>query len=135
MALHSPLHITERHRHSFDAFPDVNRSIPFGCGATLAYNYIDLELYNPGPHEVQLGLHIGDTHLHGCFRSHVALEETYRVEETHHEIRQQWHGAYTRHNRIERVICDLDGNEKRREFVTENHAFMVYNPLLEGPQE
>ena len=43
-------------------------------------------------------------------------------------------GAYTRHNRIERIVCDLEGNEKRREFVTENHAFMVYNPLLEGPQ-
>ena len=43
-------------------------------------------------------------------------------------------GAYARHNRIERIVCDLEGHEKRREFVTENHAFMVYNPLLEGPQ-
>ena len=41
---------------------------------------------------------------------------------------------FTRHNRIERIVCDLEGNEKRREFVTENHAFLVYNPLLEGPQ-
>ena len=29
------LKITERHRHSFDVFPDVNRKVPFGAGATL----------------------------------------------------------------------------------------------------
>ena len=45
MALHTPLTIKERWRHSFDVFPDVNRTIPFACGATLAYNYIDLQLY------------------------------------------------------------------------------------------
>ena len=28
---HSPLTITERHRHGFDVFPDVNRKVPFGA--------------------------------------------------------------------------------------------------------
>jgi vancomycin resistance protein VanW len=41
---HSPLLITERHRHSFDVFPDVNRKVPFGAGATLSYNYIDFRV-------------------------------------------------------------------------------------------
>jgi vancomycin resistance protein VanW len=43
---HSPLLITERHRHSFDVFPDVNRKVPFGAGATLSYNYIDFRVKN-----------------------------------------------------------------------------------------
>ena len=43
---HSPLTITERYRHGFDVFPDINRNIPFGAGATLSYNYIDLQVKN-----------------------------------------------------------------------------------------
>lgn len=44
MVLHSELTVIERWRHSFDVFPDVNRTIPFACGATLSYNYVDLQL-------------------------------------------------------------------------------------------
>ena len=38
MTIHTPLSITQRWRHSYDVFPDVNRKIPFGSGATLSYN-------------------------------------------------------------------------------------------------
>ncbi len=34
MTLHTPLSVTERHRHSYDVFPDSNRTQPFGSGAT-----------------------------------------------------------------------------------------------------
>lgn len=46
MALHTPLTVKERWRHGFDVFPDINRTIPFSCGATLSFNYIDLQLQN-----------------------------------------------------------------------------------------
>ena len=32
MTLHTPLTITERYRHSYDVFPDSNRTQPFGSG-------------------------------------------------------------------------------------------------------
>ncbi len=38
MALHTPLTITERWRHTHDVFPDANRTQPFGSGATVVYN-------------------------------------------------------------------------------------------------
>ncbi len=46
MALHTPLVVTERHRHSYDVFPDSNRTQPFGSGATCVYNYRDLQIFN-----------------------------------------------------------------------------------------
>ncbi len=46
MTLHTPLTIVERHRHSFDVFPDSNRTQPFGSGATCVYNYRDLRITN-----------------------------------------------------------------------------------------
>ena len=39
MTLHTPLQVTERYRHSYDVFPDADRKLPFGSGATCAYNY------------------------------------------------------------------------------------------------
>lgn len=43
MALHSPLEVVERHHHSFDPFPDEQRVLPFGSGASVFFNYIDLD--------------------------------------------------------------------------------------------
>jgi vancomycin resistance protein VanW len=50
LALHSPLEIKERHHHSFDPFPDENRVLPFGRGASIFYNYVDLRFINPTQH-------------------------------------------------------------------------------------
>jgi vancomycin resistance protein VanW len=47
MAIHSPLVVVERSNHSFDPFPDEGRVLPFGSGAAIFYNYVDLVLHNP----------------------------------------------------------------------------------------
>lgn len=53
LALHTPLEIKERHHHSFDPFPDEHRVLPFGSGASVFFNYIDLRFYNPTHHPFQ----------------------------------------------------------------------------------
>ena len=65
MALHSPLTVTERYRHGFDVFPDINRKIPFACGATLSYNYIDIQLTNNTTEDFRIDLWIDDEYLNG----------------------------------------------------------------------
>jgi vancomycin resistance protein VanW len=65
MTLHTPLIVTERHRHSYDVFPDADRTQPFGTGATCAYNYLDLQIYNSTPQVYQLVVELTDTHLVG----------------------------------------------------------------------
>ena len=62
---HSPLIISERYRHGFDVFPDVNRKVPFGAGATLSYNYIDLQVKNETNYTFQINLWLDKTHLNG----------------------------------------------------------------------
>lgn len=130
MALHSPLTVTERYRHGFDVFPDINRKIPFACGATLAYNYIDLQLRNDTSSTFQINLWLDDKYLNGEIRSNRTPEFEYEVFETDHLIKMQPWGGYTRHNRIwQRSTSLLDGMMNER-LVTENHAIMMYNPLL-----
>ena len=130
MALHSPLEVTKRWRHSYDVFPDVNRKVPFGAGATLSYNYIDLALKNNTNVPIQLNVWLDKTHLHGEFRSAVEFNKQYEVFERNHKFELQWWGGYTRHNEIWRTISDQTTNEVKEELVTENHAVMMYNPLL-----
>lgn len=132
MAMHTPLTIVERWRHSFDVFPDASRTQPFGSGATCAYNYIDLQLRNDTEQAFQLRLRLSDTHLHGEWRGEEPLEVRYEVFESDHLFRQEYWG-YTRHNRIGRRILDRENGELLgEEPVVENHAIMMYNPMLEG---
>ena len=130
MALHSPLTIAERYRHGFDVFPDVNRSIPFACGATLAYNYIDLQLRNDTPRTFQLRLWLDDEYLNGELFSDQPATTRFEVLETDHLIKMQPWGGYTRHNRIWKRTSSLVDGMTHEELVTENHAIMMYNPLL-----
>lgn len=130
MALHSDLEVTERWRHSFDVFPDVNRKIPFACGATLSYNYIDLQLTNNSDHTFRINLWLDNEFLHGELLSDSPISDTFEVFETDHMIQQQWWGGYTRHNKVWKRKTNLSDATQTEELVTENHAIMMYNPLL-----
>ena len=130
MALHSPLLVTKRWRHSYDVFPDVNRKLPFGSGATLSYNYIDLQLRNETQMPIQINLNLSDTYLQGSICSTYPLHLGYEVFERNHKFELQWWGGYTRHNEIWRKVTNLITSDINEELITQNHAIMMYNPLL-----
>ena len=130
MALHSPLKVTKRWRHSYDVFPDVNRKIPFGSGATLSYNYIDLQLKNDTQMPIQINLSLSATHLEGAICSTYPLHLGYEVFERNHKFELQWWGGYTRHNEIWRKVTNVLTSEMNEELITQNHAIMMYNPLI-----
>jgi len=79
LALHSPLTVTQRASHSFDPFPDQGRVIPYGTGAALFYNYIDIWLHNPTAATFQLRLWLTETLLNGELRTDIWLPHRYRV--------------------------------------------------------
>ena len=81
MALHTPLTITQRWRHSYDVFPDVNRQLPFGSGATLSYNYIDIQIKNETQTPFQINVWLSDKYLEGSICSGFPIAQTYEVFE------------------------------------------------------
>ncbi len=90
-----PLTIVERHRHSFDVFPDSNRTQPFGSGATCVYNYRDLRIANNTSETYQLKLRIEGDSLIGEILSDKEQYFKYEVYENEHSIsRQHWGGLY-----------------------------------------
>ena len=133
ITLHSELSVTERWRHGFDVFPDEGRSQPFASGATCSYNYIDLQVTNTTQDTYQLRVWVEGGYLRGEWRAETAPRYTYRVVERDHAIRTEWWGGYSRHNSLYRIRLDrVTGVELGEEFTTENHAIMMYAPLLEN---
>ncbi|KLU61538.1 vancomycin B-type resistance protein VanW [Peptococcaceae bacterium CEB3] len=138
MTLHTPLTVTERWRHTHDVFPDANRTQPFGSGATVVYNYVDLQIKNETGQDYQLSVRVGGTELEGEWRCAQSCPYKYKVYESEHLITQEWWGGYMRHNVIRRKVFDSEqgqpADEFADEFITENHAIMMYEPMLTGNQ-
>ncbi|MCG6150694.1 VanW family protein [Leptospira bandrabouensis] len=133
MTLHSPLEVKERWRHSFDIFPDSNRTLPFGSGATLSYNYIDLQIKNTTNQPFVLHLWIEDDDLKGEWLTDLEFPYFYQVYESYHGFHAEPWGGYTRRNVIRRKKISKDTKEiLKDELVTENTAWMMYEPLLES---
>lgn len=140
LALRSGMKITERHRHAVDIFPDHGRTIPFGCGATVFYNYADLRFENPLPQPVLISMRIEAGSLIGEIRT---LEDPgWRTEiyEVNHR-RSFEEGAWVRENRIRRRFFRLDGTLILDQEVAHNRGRIMYampedenEPILTGEQ-
>ncbi|RSK29278.1 vancomycin resistance protein [Bacillus sp. HMF5848] len=135
MTLHTPLKVVERHRHSYDVFPDSKRTQPFGSGATCSYNYLDLQIYNDSEEPYQLILYLNDTHLVGEWRAMSEPLHTYEVYQKEHKMTLEPWGGYVRHNVIHRHVINRSGAVIDDEYVTENHAIMMYQPFLETTKD
>lgn len=112
MVLHTPLTVVERHRHSFDPFPDCNRVIPFGTGATIFYNYVDLQFSNPTSQTFQITISFDDTYIKGDIFCDAELTTAYRVFERNHSFIKR-NGKFYRSNEIWREV--FQGGVKQHE--------------------
>ena len=133
MTLHTPLTVTERHRHGYDVFPDSDRTQPFGSGATCFYPYGDLMIRNDTEQPFQLCVQVGKQVLKGEWRAPAPPVCRYEIVERNHRMDQASWGGYVRHNELYRRIYDLEGGLLEEEFLFANDAIMMYSPLL--PEE
>lgn len=135
MSLHSPLTVTERWRHGYDVFPDVQRTQPFGSGATLSYNYVDLQIKNETSQDFQLRISLSEEYLEGGLYAEEALAESYQIVERNHRFVGEPWGGYSRHNEIVRQVYGSDTQKLlREEMIIENHAIMMYTPFLKAAE-
>ena len=105
MVLHTPLAVTERHHHGFDPFPDDRRVLPFGTGASVFYNYVDLRVRNPTDLRFQLDVWLTDVDLMGRIRADRAPAVTYHLSEVGHHFERD-RDAVLRCNEVWRRTVD-----------------------------
>lgn len=130
MTLHTPLTVIERHRHGYDVFPDSKRTQPFGSGATCYYPHGDLMIRNDTDMDFQLCIRVGDEFLEGEWRAEGEPQFSYEIVERDHEVKSEYWGGYSRHNKLFRRVYDKNGTFIREEFVVQNDAIMMYPPFL-----
>lgn len=127
LCLRCGMRVVERHRHGLDLFADHNRAVPFGCGATVFYNYADLRFENPLSKPVLLRLAVREGELSGQIwlqRDPGWTVEVY--EEGHRFFRQA--GQWWRENRIRRRFVLHDGELMLDQEVAHNVARVLYEP-------
>ena len=125
MALHGPFDVVEHHHHGFDPFPDEGRVLPFGSGASVFYNYVDLRVRNATDGAVEVRAWVGATHLHGEIRSDRAWPHAYHVEERAHRFTRDAAGRVRRRNELWRRTVD-----RRTGAVTATTAITVNDSLV-----
>lgn len=127
LCLSGGMRVVERHRHGLDLFPDRDRTVPFGCGATVFFGTADLRFDNPLDQPVLLRTGIEDEALVG--RLLCAEDPGVRVEireEGHRFFRED--GLWMRENHIHRRILDRRGRVLLDQPVAHNRARVCYDP-------
>ncbi|MCR4962367.1 MAG: VanW family protein [Firmicutes bacterium] len=130
MTLHTPLTVTERHRHGYDVFPDADRTQPFGSGATCFYPYGDLMIHNDTQDTYQLCIRVGEEYLYGEWRVSAEPRRIYKIVEKNHRFQSEYWGGYTRHNELHQQCFDLHKNLLYEKPIIQNSAITMYSPLL-----
>ena len=128
LCLHSPLEIAEHHHHDgVDLFPDFGRQVPFGCGTSIAYKFLDYRAKNTTAVAFQLRVWTDDTYLCGELRATEALPRRYHIAETGSRFVREPDGLY-RENTVERRVVDpVTGNELERRVIRRSHARVMYD--------
>jgi len=126
MALHSPLELVERHHHSFDPFPDEGRVLPFGSGASLFYNYVDLRFRNPTNQPLQLQIWLDATHLCGEIRAVELPAVSYHVIEKDHRYEQDGDVRFRCNTIWQRQIDRRSGKVVDERLLYANRSRVMY---------
>lgn len=139
LAVCAGLDIVERHRHGFDLFPDQQRSVPFGFGATVFYNYRDLRFANPLQCALRIALALEDRSaadradaaagrdwvLVGAIAAAADCGRRVEVFERDQRFFVQ-HGRRMRENRICRRITDRRGRIIEDRELAHNRCRVLY---------
>ncbi|MCL1791734.1 MAG: VanW family protein [Peptococcaceae bacterium] len=128
LVLHSPLDIIEHHHHNqFDLFPDYGRQVPFGCGTSIVYNYLDYRVKNNTDNTFQFLVTVSPTHLEGELRAAKPIAHSYHIIEKDSCFEQR-NGTHYRRNKIFRNIVDKQtGVTIESRLIMESDAKVMYD--------
>lgn len=121
--IHTDLTYIERFHHSYDVFPDNGRTLPFGSGATIFYNLIDLKFRNDTNMSWQLRVWLDDEYVN----AEVLTKDVYKYR---HKIKEKYSCFVRvkedvfRYNQLWKFIF------KERVLVSEDRIITNFAPVL-----
>lgn len=128
--LHSPLTITEFHKHSDALAPDEGPRIPLNAGTSVSYNYIDYRFKNNTDQIYQLLLWCEGEELFAELRAQHPIDTRYRLEEEDHHFRREGKHYY-RLAKLYRITSDkATGEDIHKELIWDNHSKVMFDHSL-----
>ncbi|MCR5121765.1 MAG: VanW family protein [Ruminococcus sp.] len=128
MILHSELTITEHHHHDqIDLFPDFNRTIPFGTGTSIMYNYLDYRFRNDTDITYQLVIYTTDEYLCGELRADKRQSYKFHIEAENVYFSREDGIVYRNGDVFREKIDRRTGEHVSRELIRHNHARVCYD--------
>ena len=130
LVLHSPMVVTEFHKHSDALAPDEGKRKPFSTGTSVSYNHVDYRFKNTSDQCVQLLSWCEGDDLFVEMRSEFEFPWTYELlEENHHYIRVD--GKFYRKSLIYRCIfIRSTGELMKKELILDNTSEVMYDYSL-----
>lgn len=128
MILHTPMAIVERHHHDgLDLFPDFGRQLPFGCGTSVFYNYLDYRFFNATDRTYQLIVSVSGEYLCGELRADRRQEHTYHIETEEERFTREGGVVYRRNTILRKTVDPKSGMVVKREILQKNRARVLYD--------
>lgn len=132
LALHSPLTVTEFHKHSDALACDIGHRVPLSAGTSIFYNYVDYRFKNTTDQDVQLLVWVADGQLHGELRSARPFPYRYALSEDDHHFRREG-GKYYRLSKIYKDTYDGDQLIDHT-LIWDNHSEVMFPPEMIPPE-
>ncbi len=130
LVLHSPLQVTEFHKHSDALAPDEGKRVPFSAGTSVCYNHIDYRFKNTTNQNIQLFTWVDEEMLYAEIRSEHPFEIKYELFEEDHHFKQE-KGKFYRNSKIYRNCIDKETNEiLEKELIHINHSEVMFDYSL-----
>lgn len=130
LVLHSPLDITEFHKHSDALAPDEGKRKPMSSGTSISYNNIDYRFKNNTNQDIQILVWCEDGKLYGELRSKEAFPWSYELVEENHHFKKEG-DKYYRNSKIYRNVSDREtGKIIDKELILDNHSEVMYDYSL-----
>ncbi len=127
LILHSPLRITEFHKHSDALAPEDGPRVPLSSGTSVSYNYVDYRFRNDTDQDVQILLWSEGDELYGELRSETGFDLEYRIVEEGHRFVKEGEKFY-RVSKIYKVALDPGSGETvEKELIWDNHSEVMYD--------
>ena len=127
MILHSPLTVTEFHKHSDSLAPDEGMRIPLSSGTSVAYNNLDYRFRNTTDYDFQILLWCEGEELCGELRGAYEPLLRYELVEEGRHFRKEG-DTYYNVSKIYRLASDIKTNELvAKDLIWDNHSEVMYD--------
>ena len=127
LVLHSPMEVTEFHKHSDALGPDHGHRVPMSAGTSVVYNMQDFCFRNTTDQTFQILLWCADEIFYGELRTDKELPYTYRITEDDHHFHKEG-DKYYRISKIYRETLDkATGELVDRKLIWDNHSEVMFD--------